>query len=84
MKNREKMKLFWFYAFVTGLVLNGSVSAGFELLDFNVTEESYFETNGIVPQADNALMVGLTLIRSAGAKGAGIIAQSLPFASFCG
>lgn len=78
------MKLYWFFAFIAGLVLNGSVCAGFELLDFNVTEESYFETNGIVSQADNALMVGLTLIQSAGAKGAGIIAQSLPFASFSG
>ncbi|PKI38695.1 hypothetical protein CRG98_040903 [Punica granatum] len=63
------MKLLWFWA-VIGLVLSECVY-GFEFLDFNVTEESYVETiDGVASQANNALLVGLTLIRSAGAKGA--------------
>lgn len=74
------MKLFWFWA-VIGLVLSDSVH-GFELLDFNVTEGSYLENSGIVPQADNALMVGLTLIQSADAKGAGTMDSSVLLPSF--
>lgn len=62
------MKLFWFSAVLMGLISWGSAS-GFELLDFSVK----YETNGVnfIPQSGNFLMVDLTLIQSAGAKGAG-------------
>ncbi|OWM72371.1 hypothetical protein CDL15_Pgr018256 [Punica granatum] len=71
------MKLLWFWA-VIGLVLSECVY-GFEFLDFNVTEESYVETiDGVASQANNALLVGLTLIRSAGAKGAVCLDGTLP------
>ncbi|KAK4786621.1 hypothetical protein SAY86_010454 [Trapa natans] len=68
--------LFWLWT-VVGLGLSYPVRA-FELLDFNITEGSYLETNEIASQAEGALMVDLTLIQNAGAKGAVCLDGSLP------
>lgn len=63
-----KMKLFWFWVVIG--VVSWDVVDGSELLHFNGTELPYLEYYG-VSQVNNPVMVGLTLITSAGAKGAG-------------
>ena len=67
---------------VTGLVLGTEAN---EYLEFNVTELDRIEEleYGFSKSSSNfnPLMVGLTLIRGAGAKGAGTISLSLCFTS---
>jgi len=63
------MKLFWVWV-VTAFLFHRGVT-GF--LDFNETEPSIIEAYeyGVSKLNYNPLMVGLTLIHNAGAKGAG-------------
>lgn len=66
----DKMKLSW-VGIVVGLCL-GEMVSGNELVGFNATELSHFEAHGAsLANANEPLMVGLTLIQSAAAKGAG-------------
>lgn len=69
------MKHLWFGA-VIGLLISKWVN-GFD--DFNLTEHSYLESYyGVSKAASNPLMVGLTLIHGAAAKGAVCLDGSLP------
>ncbi|KAI6695467.1 hypothetical protein NL676_023177 [Syzygium grande] len=70
-----KMKLFWFWVVIG--VVSWDVVDGSELLHFNGTELPYLEYYG-VSQVNNPVMVGLTLITSAGAKGAVCLDGTLP------
>ncbi|XP_030529536.1 pectin acetylesterase 12 [Rhodamnia argentea] len=62
-----RMKLFWFWVVVG--VASWDMAGGSQLLHLNGTELPFLETYG-VSQVNNPVMVGLTLITSAGAKGA--------------
>lgn len=72
-------KLFWWVLFVV-VVVNGVIGKWANGFEFNETElfytgvaDGYFSGNVNGSFAfNNALMVGLTLIQSAGARGAGI------------
>ena len=66
------MKLFW-VGIVVVLVLT-KLAKGFEEHSFNETELSWLESYGESKAALTGLMVGLTLIPGAGAKGAGTLA----------
>lgn len=65
------MKLFW-VGIVVVLVLT-KLANGFEEHSFNETELSWLESYGESKAALTGLMVGLTLIPGAGAKGAGTL-----------
>ncbi|XP_048137060.1 pectin acetylesterase 10-like isoform X1 [Rhodamnia argentea] len=72
------MKLLW-VGIAVGLCLREMVN-GYERVGFNATELSHFEAHGTssLAVANDPLMVGLTLIQSAAAKGAVCLDGTLP------
>lgn len=70
------MKFLWVLGLVTALVFSKWVD-GFLKKSLNKTELSLLETYGGSNAANNTLMVELTLIEGAGAKGAGVHFLSL-------
>lgn len=72
------MKLLW-VGIVVGLLYFGEVVSGYERVGFNATELSHFEAHGAsLAVANDPLMVGLTLIQNAAAKGAVCLDGTLP------
>lgn len=73
---KMKMRLLVWALWLLGLVSSKWVD-GFE--DLNVTEQHYYDQSYGVSYASKPLLVGLTLINGAAAKGAGIPSSCLSF-----
>lgn len=73
---KMKMRLLVWALWLLGLVSSKWVD-GFE--DLNVTEQHYYDQSYGVSYASKPLLVGLTLINGAAAKGAGIPSFCLSF-----
>ncbi|CAB4285046.1 unnamed protein product [Prunus armeniaca] len=76
-QRRAVMKFLWVLGLVTALVFSKWVD-GFLKKSLNKTEPSLLETYGGSNAANNTLMVELTLIEGAGAKGAVCLDGTLP------